>query len=230
MALARGRPATSRQRRGPRPRSGSGIGRPSTRCSSASRSSRKPVPPASTTPASLSTGSMLRRAGEGVVALRLGRLEHRDEVAAAVGSRHRGLGRLADDGEDRALDRAHHRLVGRLGGGGEGAGRRWAPSSPAGIGDHRRQAPEDLGQDHPRVPSGPHERAVADGLAHGGEVPARQRSSSSLTASEGERHVGPGVAVGHRVDVEPVDALLVRGRGRPGTRPRRLAARRRPGA
>ena len=82
-----------------------------------------PAPPASTTPASFSTGSMSGRALERVGALGAGRLEHGDEVGPAVGGRDRRLRRLAHDGEDRALDRPHHRLVGRRGRGRQRGGR-----------------------------------------------------------------------------------------------------------
>ena len=116
------------------------------------------------------------------------------------------LGRLADDGEDRALDRPHDRAVGRL------RRRRRAPSASAGAVDGVAarasavgEAPQDLGEDHARVAPRAHERAVADGLAGRGHVGvgAVELGDHRL---EGERHVGAGVAVGHRVDVEPVDA------------------------
>jgi hypothetical protein len=50
---------------------------------------------------------------------------------------------------------------------------------------------------------------VADGLAHGGEVSV---DPLELGGDRGQRegHVAPGIAIGHRVDVEAVDAVLVR--------------------
>ena len=85
-------------------------------------------------------------------------------------------------------------------------------------------------QDHAGVAPGAHERAVADGLARRPPGRRRRPSSSSHDRLEGEGHVGAGVAVGHRVDVEPVDAGLVGAPARPRkpeTTARRSAAPRR---
>ena len=97
---------------------------------------------------------------------------------------------------------------------------------------------QDLREDHPRVAPGPHQRAVADGLARGDQVAVGAGGLVDLFAHRAQRegHVGAGVAVGDRVDVQPVDGLTVGGQGvpiaghdgaegggvelRPGARPR----------
>ena len=84
------------------------------------------------------------------------------------------LRRLAHDGEDRALHRAHHRVVGRRGGLGQGGGPALGVEA-LGLGDHARDAPQDLRQDHAGVAPRAHERAVADRLAHRRQVVAGRR-------------------------------------------------------
>ena len=121
------------------------------------------------------------------------------------------LGRAPGHGQDGALDRAHAPPRGP-------ARRRWSaprPARPARAGRRGRSAPSvrprsSWRQDDPGVAPGPHERAVGDGLAGGVEVGRRPAaSSSSATDSRVRAMLVPGVAVGHRVDVEPVDELLV---------------------
>ena len=145
----------------------------------AASSSSKPRPPASTTPASRSTG---RRSGVLATAARAA-FAARSSTLVEGGSRPRwtapstDFGREPHHGEDRALDRAQHRLVGRVGG-------------PAQPGDHvgaghrveRRErvgeAPQDLREDHARVAAGAHQRPVPDRLAHllHGREPSRRRA------------------------------------------------------
>ena len=69
------------------------------------------------------------------------------------------------------------------------------------------EAPQDLAEDHARVAPGAHERAVRDRLADLGHGLGRPELLDHRL--EGQRHVRAGVAVGHRVDVEPVQRLLV---------------------
>jgi hypothetical protein len=154
-------------------------------------------------------------AAERVGGLGPGGIEGLDERPAAVGSRRSRLGGLAHHGEDRALDRSHHRLVG-------GTRCRRQRSSErggvedAGSADDRGEPAHDLGQDDPRVATGPHERTVPDGVTHRLEIRRVVLAAASVDGPElghdrleGERHVGAGVAVGHRVDVEAVDVRLV---------------------
>ena len=134
--------------------------------------------------------------------------------ARRPGRRHRRqrrrcrLGALAHDGEDRALDRLEHGLVRRR-------RRRRQARRPAQDRRGRRarlergrDAPQDLGEDHAAVAAGAHQRAVADRVARRRQLGGR---SVDLGHDGVQRagHVGAGVAVGHRVDVEPVQGLLV---------------------
>ena len=100
-----------------------------------------------------------------------------------------------------------HRLVRRV---------RGAPQAGDHVGSRDRlerrervgEAAEDLREDHAGVPAGTHQRTVPDRLAdllHGGAVGGQLVDDGF----ERERHVGAGVAVGHRVDVEAVQLFLV---------------------
>ncbi len=157
----------------------------------------------------------LRGPGEGVVGPVAGGLEHRDQVAAAGGGVARRLGRLAHDREDGALDRLHHGAVGGRGGLGEATGELGGPGGLP-VAQHVGEPAQDLGEDHTGVPTRAHERAVADRLAgrrHAGTVAGGGQLLAHRT--DGEGHVGAGVAVGDRIDVEPVDRLAVAGEGVP---------------
>ena len=189
-------------------RSGSGSGRSSRTWSRASSRRRKPVPPASTTPASLSTGSMsgVRARASAPWAFDRSSTSTSDPPPSAADGP--GLRRLADHGQDRALDRRAHRAVGRR----RRLGQRPGPRRAVGLvplGQDGGQAPQDLAEDHPAVAAGAHERAVADGLAGVGH-----RRAGALELGdhrlEGQGHVGAGVTVGDGVDVETVDRVLVR--------------------
>jgi hypothetical protein len=90
----------------------------------------------------------------------------------------------------------HNRTIDAVGGGGEGLG----------------QAPKDLREDHPAVAARAHQRPVANGLAHCGEI-AVGTLELGHHRLERQRHVGAGVAVGDRVHVEAVDAFLVGSQG-----------------
>ena len=124
-----------------------------------------------------------------------------------VARRHRGRRRFPHDGEDRALDGVHDRLVGGIAGGGQGAGQ-VGPAGRRRPAQALAQPPQHLGEDDARVAPGPHQRPVADGLAGGRHVVGAFVEAGHHRL-QGEGHVGAGVAVGHRVDVEPVEPVLV---------------------
>jgi hypothetical protein len=144
-------------------------------------------------------GGVLQGRGRG----RRHRVQHLDQpgVTGAV----RGVGGVAGDGEDRALHRAHDGGVGQPAGAeksvGHAGGIHGVTAAQA-VG----QAPQDLGQDDPGVAPGAHERAVYDRLLHAGVVGPLEPGHHRL---QGQGHVGAGVAVGDRVDVEPVEPLPV---------------------
>ena len=113
---------------------------------------------------------------------------------------------LAHDGEDGALHRAHHCLIGSVG---SLAQRRRDLGSADGFERCERvgHAAQDLRQDHAGVAPRAHERAVRHRLAH--VVHPRGVADLGAHRLERQRHVGPGVAVGHRIDVEQVELVLV---------------------
>ena len=121
------------------------------------------------------------------------------------------LGDRAHDGEDRALDRAHHRLVRGVGAAAEARarGRRRRPRRAS---RHSSASPrricERITPELPRAPMS--EPRLIAWQTSAIDSAVRQRRAHRL---ERERHVGAGVAVGDRVDVEPVQLLLVRAHG-----------------
>ena len=149
----------------------------------------------------------LRRARQRVGAGDLSSFEHLDEIGVHAG-RCGTDRRTPDHRQYRSLHRLHHGAVGRIGGGLEGLDHPWRVESVRRLGRSARDPPEDLGEDHPTVAPGPHERPVAD---RGGHVAQFVVHLGQFVADrpDGERHVRSRVAVGHRVDVQPVDASLV---------------------
>ena len=151
-------------------------------------------------------GKQLRRVFDRFAGCLERALEHGHERRVAV-ERFDRLGRGARDREDRALDRAHHRLVRGI----AGAPQARAQIDPAhGIegAEAFHESAQDLRRDDAGVSSRAHERTSAHRLAHlGHRVGGPQLGAHRL---ERQRHVRTGVAVGHRVDVEPVQLLLVR--------------------
>ena len=167
----------------------------------------KPCPPASTTPASRRTGSI---SGVWATAWR----------AAAAASSSRSTSVVAPLSRAPSAASAAQRTTVRIV---PSTGRitAWYAASAAvrsavvDLGRGRRaprpervgEAPEDLAEDHARVAPGAHERPVRDRLADLGHRLGRSELLDDRL--EGQRHVRAGVAVGHRVDVQPVQRLLV---------------------
>ena len=110
----------------------SGMGSPRSSASMPSRMTRKPLPPASTTPAFFSTGFMSMVSARALVALVRWRPPARPPgaVLPAAASAAR-CGGQTGDGEDGALGGLHHRLVGGghalLQGGGQSRGPSQSP-------------------------------------------------------------------------------------------------------
>ena len=190
----------------------SGSGSPVTPASRPRMISSSPAPPASTTPASLSTDSrsgVPARASSPRATTRLQELDLRE--AADVGLL-RLVRHLADDGQHRPLDRPAHGTVGGVARRAEGArdarGRR-----PLRAGEHLGEAADDLAEDDAGVATGSHQRSTRELL--GDRLGAhRVRCLERLDdRAHGERQVRAGVAVRDRVHVQVVDPTAGAPRG-----------------
>ena len=126
-----------------------------------------------------------------------------------LGRGERGVGGGAGDGEHRPLDRLPHggvagvgRLAQRLG---HDPGRALVgrgPDDPAG------QRAQHLAEDDPGVAARAEQRAAGHRGQRGPERRRRPPVAHRVAGGgDGEEHVGAGVAVGHREDVEGVDLL-----------------------
>ena len=174
---------------------------------------------------------MLGRAGQGVGPRAVGRSEHGDERGALRRRRGRRLRGLADDGEDRALDRRASRRRRRPSDAAASAARPRSSRRPrrasASTSVRPRRICERITPELPRAPMSEPWLMALQAAARSAPAP----SSSVDDRLEGEGHVRAGVAVGHRVDVEPVDAGSWWARERVAVaRRRRRAGRRRRGA
>ena len=183
--------------------------------SAASRTTHSPRPPASTTPASLSRGSC-----SGVRAS-----ASRAASAAActtAPSRSSGASAALVAAVDAAF--ATERIVPSTGSPTAEYAASVASSIPsantvgrpvvrAGLADPAQECPDELAEDHPGVATGTEQSAAGVGLHARPQVAGvllegfGQRVAGRL---DGQEHVGPGVTVGHRVDVQGVDLLAGR--------------------
>ena len=105
------------------------------------------------------------------------------------------FGRGARDGEHRPFNDAHHGL---------------ARENVAVPGELGYEAAQHLGEDDPGVTASPHQRAVRDGLTHVGHVGVLGEGAEfGRDRFDREGHIGPGVTVGDRIDIEAIDDILV---------------------
>ena len=153
-------------------------------------------------------GRAIKRGPAGLLAS----LHHLDEAVDPLLNRLcGGGGHVSDNSENGALHRGGHRLIGR--------GR----SLLQRTGQHRRvdvaggghrvgETPQDLRQDHARIAPGTHQRAMADGVAHLAHLVPGGRHLG-YHRFQGERHIGAGIAVGNRVDIQLVDDVAVHAEG-----------------
>ena len=184
--------------------------------SAASRTTHSPRPPASTTPASRSIGSC-----SGVRAR-----ASRARSAAARTTRQPVVGtsaRLAAASERRARRSAWcPRRAGR-----PRRRRRRSPSpyprrTPPptvvrpGLADPSQQGADSWLRITPELPRAPSRRPARTRASPSRRSPGPRAASRTCVAGrlDGEEHVGAGVAVGDRIDVEGVDLLARRGRPR----------------
>ena len=66
---------------------------------------------------------------------------------------------------------------------------------------------QDLRQDHPRVPASAPQRAVGEQARQAHQVQVVAALGACDRGSHGEQHVGAGIGVGHREDIEAVDLV-----------------------
>ena len=128
-------------------------------------------------------------------------------------------GRRPGHGQYRAFDRVADGSVGAVARPGQGVDKVGSSEigTPGRVGcsliDRARHPSEHLGKDHPRIPAGAHERAVAQALRQPFQVktgPFGYRLVHlALDRLDSQGHIGPGVAVGHRVHVEAVQSRPV---------------------
>ena len=186
-------------RTAPSPTRGSGTGRPSATCRSTSSVEVTGAP--SIDHARLGQdGQELRSAGQRL--LLRSRATSGDQVSPGSAATP-AASADSHDREDRPLDRAHDRLVHGVGGGPQGL-RHPRPPSPGSRPRPRSPAAPGTGST-PELPRAPG-RAVADRVAHRRQVVVDALQFLEDRAQR-EGHVRAGVAVGNRVDVEPVDGL-----------------------
>ena len=118
------------------------------------------------------------------------------------------LGHLADDGQHRPLDRHLHGLVRARRSGSDRDGEDLAVDRLV-LAEHARHAPHDRAEDDARVPLRLHRRGPLDVCRELGGGLRRRAVELVHDALHRQREVRPGVAVGHRVDVERVDPPAV---------------------
>jgi hypothetical protein len=123
------------------------------------------------------------------------------------------VGHLPEDGEHRALGWLTDRFVRRVGRPGERGGHEHRIDElTRAAGELLRRASDDLAEDHPGVPAGPHQggsRERVDEFGASDLVNHVSIEAIELLAdrAQGEGHVVAGIAVGDGEDVEVVDLL-----------------------
>ena len=119
------------------------------------------------------------------------------------------LGHLTDDRQHRPFDGTAHGAVGGVARGAERT-RHERRVDLVVLAQHLGEPPHDLAEDDPGVAARAHQRSTGE-LLRNGFVAGGARAVERLDdRADGEREIGAGIAVRHRVDVEVVDALPVR--------------------
>ena len=139
-----------------------------------------------------------------------GGLDYIVDVSALLGGFGRGFGGFADDSEHCAFYGIWHSPVCHLGCEGQSVSE-VASIDCIGVSHCVAQPSEKLGHDESAVATGSEEC----GAGHRGRgrrhVFGRGGLHVGCDAAHGEHHVGAGVAVGHREDVEGVELVLISG-------------------
>ena len=125
--------------------------------------------------------------------------DDRSQVSPALGL----LGELADRGQHRPLDGLADGAVGGVARTPQRAGQ------VVGLAEGLGRAPDDLREDHARVPARPHQGGPGHLAGELGAIIALGRLERLDDGSNGEREVRARVAVRHRVDVQVVDPPTV---------------------
>ena len=156
---------------------------------------------------------LVRSAGQRLGGRSRGGPGHHDQIVRLdLASR---IGRGGHDGQHGALDRVGDRGIRRLAGRAQRAGQLTAPHRDRG-GEGVGHPAQDLGHDDTRVAPGAEQRPTS----HPAHRPAQRRLRAVPLAvdlaleglggrRQGQDEVGAGVTVGHRIDVQLVDLVLV---------------------
>ena len=174
------------------------------------RSSTSPAPPASTTPASRRTSSC---SGVRATASSPCRTSSTSRAPSGSDSARAPLGllrQLADDRQHRPLDRPPHRAVRSVGSATQRTSGQRRVDPVRRFHEDVGDAAHDLGQDHARVAARAHQRGACDRVRERRPVGRLRRVDGVRHGAHRQREVGAGVAVGHGVDVEVVDAAAAR--------------------
>ena len=141
---------------------------------------------------------------------RRGRRHDGGDIGGVGGAPLGGIGRRAENRDDgpgyRLPHRGDHQRLGAPQRRGE---LRWADVGQLPFRGDVGQAAQDLGQDHPGVAAGAAQRAVGQAAGHRDQVEAVAPLQRRDRRAHGEQHVGAGVGVGDREDIETVDLVGV---------------------
>ena len=153
----------------------------------------------------------LGSAGKRIGTRRVCCFENTEKIRTGIRGGSATFGRNTNNSEDRSFDRLHDGAIGSSGGSIERSCERCAINDWSGA-ELGGQSTQDLRKDHTRISTSAHQRSVRNGLTGGIKI-GIGAIELGHNRSQGEGHVGSGVAIGHGIDVQPVDGLSVSGQG-----------------